>query len=468
MGMLMNRFNMLTQLRKDIKNHEDHGLNYNRFVLSAIIVHDCNDKNLTDCISRNFVRWAEMTGEYFLFITFVHPSNDWKQSRYCHDAYWIDNESLMVDNNCTEEEEERTIPLLRDFFGLSQEGSYLIITENISSKDFQIVPITTNTIENQLQLLTEYCNVEASGKEHTPAEYKNLLNSLKADACHINMSILDILIDFTSITSKIINYKEKTNQLKHADGVIDRLRNELKKYNGPCLEDQLFHLFEAMIIVFTKFQKNDISLLNPSFRNSTYSTSISEQYLDDYSKKLYKSYSLLSSFFKYKAEDIDYSGLTIYLGKIVENELNVSICQMLRCSMGIIMPEYFNKYCEIKDDVNVRVGNQNVKLNEAISEGSTKLKAIPMGPLLFAYKTMYCHPERISPRPQTDKIEELDSTMLDFLNDYRSKYRNAAAHIDSNSDVTYQGAKVAFKQFLDEFIEKLYNIRIKLSTPKEA
>lgn len=455
MGLLMNRFNMLTQLRKDIKNHEDRGLNYNKFILSAIIVHDSNDKNLTDCISRNFVKWAEMTGDYFLFITFVHPSTDWKQSDYCHDDNCIDKDSLMVDNNLTEEEEKRTIPLLRDFFGLRQDGSFLIITENICSKDYQIVPITSKTIEKQLQLLTEYCNVEASGKEHTPAEYKKLLNSLKTVACHKRKYIMDIVIDFTSIISKPKNKKEKTKQLVHAKGVIEKRKNKLKKYKGPHREDKIFNLYEAMVIV-------DNNTSDP-IESTPY-----KQFMDDYSKYLYDSYCKLLSRFKNKTEDIDYSGLTIYLGKIVENELNVSVCQMLRCSMGINMPEFFNKYCEEKGIVKVRAGSRKVDINEAISEGSTNLKSIPMGPLLIAYDNMYHHPDKISPSPQTDILKELDQTMLDFLDDYRENYRNAAAHIDLHSDVTYQGAKAAFKQFLDNYIEKLYNIRIEFSTSREA
>ncbi len=464
MGMIMNRFNMLTQIRKDIKKDKDLGINLNQFILSGIIVHDTNDLELIDCISKHFVEWAEMTGDHFLFITFVRPSEDWKKSKFCHDAYWIDKNNLMADSK-NAEDEERTIPLLRNFLGLPKSGSYLMATNDLSSNDFHKIPITSNTIVSQLQLLTNYCNKEASGEEHSPADFKRLLRTLKADDYVLNTSLLDIMIDFASITSKLVDNKERETQLKHADKVIDNLRSYLKVYEGTDYEERLFNLCEAIVIVFNKFSNTDKFLLRPELRNLFSEESSSKKYMDEYSNKLLYTYRLLSSIFIGSKEPLDYSGLTIYLGKIVENELHLSVGQMIRWSMGIEMPKYFNKYCKFRRVI-VQTGQQTIDLNKSIFKGCSRLKSVPIGPLMIAYNTVINYPWNIDPIPNSDRLHRLDRKLVEFIDYYRSKYRNPAGHLDPDSIITYEGAKNAFQTFLTDYLIQLYKIRIELSRPK--
>lgn len=460
MGMIMNRFNMFTQLRKDIKKSEDKGIDYKRFVLSGIVVHDTNDHDLIDCMSRNFVKWAEMTGEHFLFITFIHPSVEWKKSKYCHDGYWIDKDNLMVDSKFTEEDEERTIPLLRDFMDIPQSGSYLLLTDNLCSNTPHLIPISAQTIEGQLLLITKYCNEEYSGKEHFPADFKKLLKDLQAGEFSIMNSLLDVLIDFSSITSQLVRNCEemRVEQLSQADVVINNLRAKLYCYQGEDFEERLFHLFECLEMVFKKLYEHKISHY-PSFDNQMVLRS--KKYLDVYSKKLLESYNYLSTITDAHAESLDYSGLTIYLGKIVENELHLSVGQMLRWAMGIDMPQYFNRYCGQRNRVTIQTGNQKVNINEPISysRNESRQKGIPMGTLLKAYEYMYYRPDEISPAPMLGRLQELNSGLLSFLRDFCSKFRNRAGHLDDNSRQTYEGAKEAFDEFINDYLVQLYRIK---------
>ena len=321
MGMLMNRFNMLTQLREDIKQNKDMGFNHQSFVLSGVVVHDTNDHELIECMGKNFVKWAEMTGHHFLFITFIPPSIEWKNSTYCHDGFWIDKDNLLVDSSFSKEDEERTMPLLRDFMGLPQLGSFLMLTENLCSNTFYKIPICSGTIEEQFALITRYCEDEFNGVDHTPADFKKLLSALNAGEFSIMNSLLDVLIDFTAITSNLVENGEekKREQLKQADNVIDKVRAMLRLYQGDDFEDRLFHLFECTEIVFTRLFNKNQAYLEPDYRGAQAIHFESEQYMDEYSTKLLETYSLLSSIIsKREGEDLDYSGLTIYLGKIVE------------------------------------------------------------------------------------------------------------------------------------------------------
>lgn len=465
MGMYMNRFNMLKQFRKDIEDDKVFGFNYKRFALTGIIVQDVNDDALISRVSSLFFKWAEMTGDNFLFITFIQPSIAWN-NEHTDDSYWIDMSRLMADSTFTKEDEERTVPLLRDFLGLPSSGSYLVLTDDLSSNNFYEVPISAETIEDQLLLVTKYCDDDASGVEHTPGDFKKLLTSLNAKEYKSVNALLDILIDFTSMISSLIDKEPHLHeeQLRHVDSVIDKLRTMMKAYNGPDYEEKVFHLFEMMEIVYTKLFRTYQSRLDPRHRPDEQSNHVSNRYLDNYSNRLYRTYSLLSSITRRTAENLDYSGLTIYLGKIVENELHLSIEQMVRYAMGIDMPTYYNKYCSLCRKLEIQVGKQFVNLNRRQfqsdnTRAEAKLQGIPMGTLLVTYETMLERPETVYPEPDTDRLQELDSETMSFLKNFSSSYRNPAGHLDSNSKQTYKGASEAFNQFLDNYLVHLYDIK---------
>lgn len=199
MGLFLNRFHMLKQLRDYINDKSTYNQDLNNLVLSGIVVHDPNDEDLIKHVSNNFVKWAEMTGKHFLFITFIHPSEDWKESRHCHKNWEIDMDNLMTDRSFSEEDENSTIPLLRNFMGLPENGSFLMLTDNLCSKTFFQIPISAETIENQFIQITKYCDEEAAGAEHTPADFKKLLSILKYSETSIDKWIIDVLIDFESL-----------------------------------------------------------------------------------------------------------------------------------------------------------------------------------------------------------------------------------------------------------------------------
>lgn len=227
MGMFLNRFHMLKQLREYIKHKSTDNQDLNNLVLSGIIVHDPNDENLVKCVSNNFVKWAEKTGKHFLFITFITPSEDWKKSRHCHKNWEIDIDNLMTDRSFSEEDEKRTIPLLRNFMDLPDDGSFLMLTNDLCSNTFYKIQISAEIIEKQFIQITEYCDEEAAGAEHTPADFKQLLNTLKYSEISIDKWIIDVLIDFESLISPFIERSflsedANTEQLNHANDVIKK------------------------------------------------------------------------------------------------------------------------------------------------------------------------------------------------------------------------------------------------------
>lgn len=478
MGMFLNRFHMLKQLREYIKHKSTDNKDLNNLVLSGIIVHDPNDENLVKCVSNNFVEWAEMTGKHFLFITFITPSEDWKKSRHCHKNWEIDIDNLITDSSFSEEDEKSTIPQLRDFLGLQKNGSFLMLTDNLCSNTFYQIPISAETIEKQFIQITKYCDKEAAGAKHTPADFKQLLNALKYSEISIDKGIIDVLIDFESLISPFIersflSENANTEQLNHANDVIKNVRDVLHNYIGEDFEDKVFNLYEC-IAYFNRLKsksENDFRYghrphMEEDLEDDYYGWDSIEyecnlvrhecnlMFLDKYSLKLYKTYRLLSFVIRNAPDNLDYSGFTIYLGKIVENELNLSLGQMLRWAMDIDMPTYYNQYCAGRGNIFVTAGNSRAYLNQRLTENGTQLKSIPIGILLWAYRSI---PENHV--LMQDRITKLNERLLDFLKDFSDKYRNPAGHMDNDSERTYRGAQQAFEEFLNNYLYQLDKIK---------
>lgn len=496
MGMFLNRFHMLKQLREYIKHKSTDNQDLNNLVLSGIIVHDPNDENLVKCVSNNFVKWAEMTGKHFLFITFITPSEDWKKSRHCHKNWEIDIDNLMTDSSFSEEDEKSTIPQLRDFLGLQKNGSFLMLTDKLCSNTFYQIPISAETIEEQFIQITKYCDEKAAGAEHIPADFKLLLDALnkyseistdnKYSEISTDKWIIDVIIDFESLISPFIEHSfpsflsenANTEQLNHASVVINNVREELHNYIGEDFEDKVFNLYEC-IAYFNRLKsksENDSRYghrphMEEDFEDDYYGWDSTEyewnfgrhewnlRLLDKYSLKLYKTYRLLSFVIRNAPDNLDYSGFTIYLGKIVENELNLSLGQMLRWAMNIDMPTYYNKYCAGRGNIFVAAGNSRAYLNQRLTENGTQLKSIPIGTLLWAYRSIPENHYAIQ-----ERIKNLSNELLAFLQNFSDNYRNPAGHMDNDSERTYRGAQQAFEEFLDHYLYQLDKIKSALLT----
>lgn len=486
MGMVLNRFAMLKQLRNDIKYD---GYYSRKFKLSAVIVHDPNDRELVNCVSQNFVRWAEMTGKNFLFISFVEPSTEWKRSSMASDRYSVNKDYLLTDNDFTHENEETTNPLLREFMGLPPAGSYLMLTNDLCSNTFHKVSISTNSLEHCLLQITDYCDDEAHGIDHGPGDFNSLLDNLNADEYSHSNTFIDALLDLTSMFSKADNDYELSEQKDRAKKVIQRLKEQLECASDEDYEEKLFRLYES-IRYFSKLQRplrfkprgaarptaiTHFECLQHStlgyITSDSYSNYSSEpdstEWLDEYSQKLLKSHDEMKKII-FSSPDLDYSGLTIYLGKIVENETNLSIGQLLRYVMGIDMPEYYNKYCADMRNVSIPAGNTYINMNQFASwecnYDKAPLKSVPMGSLVYAYSDMYGGQRDYPCVPLWNRFEELTVELIDFLLNFSINYRNLAAHIDHDSSRTYFGAKHAFDEFMDHFLPELYHLKQKLTS----
>jgi hypothetical protein len=188
--------------------------------------------------------------------------------------------------------------------------------------------------------------------------------------------------------------------------------------------------------------------------------------LDGKSKTLWNTYSRLFVFISCESQpdELDYSAFILYLAKIVETELNLSICQMLRQSMGIAMPLYYNRYCHETDRVCIPTAKQDVPLNKYIYQyaGRRKvLEGVALGNLLHAYKTAIGEETSRNFNWHVPNPENLEIMPCVFLSLWENliKVRNDAAHSKSVDRDLYKRAELFFIEFQESFISRLYMIK---------
>lgn len=472
MGMMMNRFDMFCQMRDDLKRTD----NFNKFVLSAVIVHDNNDQKLIDEIKANFLNWSEVTGEKFLFITFVTPSDTWRKSKYCIDAYYVDKHTLMADHHLSREDEEATNSMLRDFMDLPSRGSFIMLTERLDSLDLRRISTSANAINKQLEMITDYCN---SQEEHQPSNFNRLISELNGVQSKTRKSFIDILIDYTSLISPLKAFGShftKRKQEKTAAAVLKARQEELEKLEN----DSYFDEYSDLSVIAEVAIRNS-SLKAHRWKGHSLLLDIDkEQFrlLSDYSQNIYQTYRFLEQIILENREfdipfKLDFSFLTINLGKIIEYELNLSILQMLRFMMGIEMPSYFNNYSRQRGDIEIPAGNISVKINCPLDVRNedvdhAPLKGLTIGNLMYAYEDVAINGVSISPLPEMTRLIRLKEDTLRFFKRFASRYRNKASHIDLKSYQTYQEAKTAFQEFLKVHLPVLYVIKNSLKSPRNG
>lgn len=451
MGVVLNRFDKLYEL----KGQEQYS-GCSQYKLVAVIVHNPKDHSLCEHIRENFIDFAEMTGKNFLFLTFIQPPTEYlKKIR----SGQYPMAKLML-SDCAQGKDVETLvaPLLRNYYDIKEEEySYIIISQGLSAKSFYKVRITCSSLPYQLLKIKRYCD--------TPDDLSKLLQELDAEAYDANEALIDSLLKITSLISpRTTEYKcdYRYPQRKIALQIFKEEKEKIKTAMRHLSEDksdkvlELYDLIEHTYInVFCDGRKEQVE----AEKCENFSL------FDKHSKMFWKTYDRLRKYISEKDRDeLDYSAFTLYLGKIVENELNLSICQMVRKAMGINMPEFYNRYCYRMDKVEIPTLKMDVPVNKYKKDNNGKkyLESVPLGNLLYAYKTAVGieAPYYDWEVPFPDDLEDLPEEFL-LVWEQIAHIRNNAAHTGNVDKTQFNQAKNLFKKFQD-FYEDIYIIKQEL------
>ena len=453
MGCILNRFDRLMELRNDQAINE-------QFKLTAIIVHDPKDHKLVDYIISHFDFLSRATGENFLFITFAQPSIENADAL----NRWEYKYTQLFVSDSPQEDDTATIinPLIRDYYSLPADGSYMVIANKLLDDKVYIVSITKQSLLNQLMYLTEYCKC--------PTNFDELIRQLEGESINIKEMLGDSLLKIVSLISPISSRKKY--------GLYSRSQREMAK---QTINEEKQKLHDALKQSsdnedLTKDVLKIYEIIENAYRNVFYQGSnfpkrvsgcTNYDLLDDKSKAFWRTFSRLVYFINHdesQPNELDYSAFILYLAKIVENELNLSICQMLRQSMGIAMPRYYNRYCNETDPTWIPTENQDVALNKYVylPSGTRRvLEGVALGNLLHAYKTAIGeepshHRHWHVPYPR--KLAIMPDSFLPLW-EKLAKVRNDAAHSRSVDEYMYRKTENFFEVFQRSFISILYEIK---------
>ncbi len=453
MGYILNRFDKLMELKNNESVNE-------QFKLTAIIVHDPRDKNLKDHIRSHFLEFAELTGKNFLFITFIQPPEKYadalRRGKFEHAKL------LVCDSNPFSEIDTFINPMLRDYYGLPQDGSYLVLAKKLSDNEAYRVSTTTGSLPYQLMHLTSYCN--------HPHDFDGLIRNLRGESINIKEILGESLLKLVSLISSrpddcppFASYAQQETAKKTINEKKVKLLAALKRSSeDEELTDKVLSLYGVIEYVY-------LNVLN---QNRLYSNYVFEclnyRLLDVESRRFWNTYSRLSRFMHHAiCDELDYSAFILYLAKIVETELNHSVCQMLRQSMGIAMPEFYNRYCYNANISSIPTARLDVPLNKyKINEdGIRTLEGVPLGNLLHAYMTAVGIEIRYDDWgvPNPECLRPLQNDFLPLWEAFVTR-RNDAAHSRTVDVNAFRITKNLFSEFLQCYLSDLYRIKVELRT----
>lgn len=453
MGYILNRFDRLMELKNDQAINE-------QFKLTAIIVHDPKDHKLVDYIKSHFFYFSRATGENFLLITFIEPSKEidkaLKRGKYKY-------AQLLVSDSPQEEGAATTInPLIRDYYSLPADGSYMVIANKLLDKLAYRVSITMQSLQNQLMYLTEYCDC--------PTYFDELIRQLEGESINIKEMLGDSLLKIVSLISPSSppdEYEDHSRpQREMAKKTINEEKQKLLRALRQSSDNEDLTEYVLKIYEIIEYTYRNVFYQGRYFPRRV-SGCYNYELLDDKSKTFWRSFSRLVYFIDHDGslpDELDYSAFILYLAKIVETELNLSICQMLRQSMGIAMPRYYNKYCRETDQAWIPTEKKDVPLNRYFYQPSGRgkvLEGVALGDLLHAYMTAIGEEPSHNRHwhvPYPMNLIEIPFEFLSLWEDLKD-VRNDAAHSISVDRDMFEKTEDFFGDFQRSFISILYRIK---------
>lgn len=332
---------------------------FSRFSLFAIILTDpVKDPSFYKYVQENFSFFDRLTGSNFLFFSIVKEANlkkyqsEWK-FRAFHDinAYKQNNAAENVIHS------EFAIHALCSILGIDYDDTPTLIVSNTLPFG-QICKIDTCTagLEKQLKELSRIGDY-LKNKISTVPLYDLIVESNKLGQFAENVELLDCDMGVLKNVSSVLQAVSVEGIFN--DYTLGRLKNQLYKNSnyighGSLSEERIL---ETLCLV-QGVEKNLKKHLQQSTLLFQRSLSIPESIQKKWKSIQYttNNYLKAAAFVSNKMsmflrEIDDYSMYTFPLCKSFETEINLSVVQLIRKELGVLMPIYFSKYCSEKDDL---------------------------------------------------------------------------------------------------------------------
>ena len=461
MGLPISNFSTFLSL---CDRQRDSGINklFSQFKLTVIVLGDPKDPEIID----KFKTVNRMTGQDLLFITFTSSPyhyrvnfREWNKYEELDDTT---RDRLRQLNDVSTIDDIGMADLARRFNLSPSHLPALIITNDLRAREAVVLRTTKEQISKQLVLLA----LEVA-ERNAPIDIRNLeLVKSSPDA---------LLCDFRSSTSEILTNAFGNIQLKENPN-----DQEAKDWNDKAVNDSLQRLNTMDDTSETALAEREEELMDYATNRlvqaqRTSPTASNNRFVIDENKMqgiesdtltTLRTYNLLTRQFVSKPENglpedfkYDYSALSLYLSKVLENELAYSIVQQMRQVKGIPMPDYYCKLFKGKNDADYKVKTASDKAVDLNKKQGRYWGAPALGEMRMVYQKLAA---------DGAPLYAFDDVFMDYIWQPLIHERNMAAHRNPIDWIRFDTTYNYFRRFIDEgYCNQLIEIKETLKPREE-
>jgi hypothetical protein len=434
-----------------LKNNEEIRKIFEKFTLFAFVLYVPQEHpEIMHALQRRYQTLHEDTGKDFLFFSFFKPSRTWLKQQRSQDEPYADmlniplfdakKQRIHVNKSSKKikQEEIRQSELHISLVSQQLQISYaqmpcLVVTTSLhSSQEYIVVPFSQHDLSAKLiklgEIATAYAAKQSSSLNLNDTHLlKNDTNLLKNDTylleivrqelsksysdtivSYILDPFIDSLIDMLDI-SAFTDTSETKSRLERYQELIQHLRGSLASLADVDLlesdyaQQRMKRLDRYCDVVCRLLAQYADLLTLPSSSNAM--IDVDTQLLETESALFLSTFqrvwSAYQSLYAESSTQLDYSTFTISLTKMIENEINLSIIQVVRQLLGIDFPTWYNTYQEGKK-AKIISGKLEIDFNRfvhkqlvlpGIGQSYTVAKYSSLKDLLKHKVSMYAQPE---------------------------------------------------------------------------
>lgn len=438
-------------LANDVIPEAEQHLDFSRFKLTAIIVHDPNDESFKNYLKSKFDELSEMTGDMCLFISFISPDNP----RYFY------QESALSFIQGTDIDSVEEMEKVRRLFNLNGFGfPLLLLTDSIRSNSYYVIPTSESSVVKQLFDIKSFCRSQYGACKLQSPSVRQLVQSLDSTAV-MRGCVKPIGRILADIEAEHIKRGDSPNEQRAKSIWRNKKILELKREIDwdRQSDEATTQKIDSLVDAYTPYVEyehdsfNDQS--NPYLLNPDRFEGCGEGTVNAMRQFNRMSCEYIRRINDYGGDTTTVTIMCSLLGRMFEKEIAYSIVQKMRESVGIEMPEY---YCEYKpaavDEYVVSNRFYSIDLNK-YNENTHSLQYPELGPLKGIFIDMIVHEEI-----EVDEI--LASKQFTDLWDNMKNARNDTSHAMDINESLFEQAWTVFNIIWDDYLPHMIELKNQL------
>lgn len=496
MGFPLSTFQHLAGLCRD---EYDARYRFSRYKVVAVVVHDPDDRSFKRKMKSSFERLHVTTGPEFAFITFINPSENWKQE---HQDWMEDRERLAAGDGC---DDPAFFHALQEQLELP-DSPCLVLTDDLMSDSYLVLATSEDRFVEQMEEIGRFAEAREGRFPVLGSEFTAFMQTLgtvwvqrTADGRSLAANVADLvavpaLTGKGAVRERMAREDQKRRAQEYVRQKLHTLQNELERARDNTDEeaaaDILSRLSDYMALIAREARIAPPYAIGPAGLRREWSGrpfgNMSDflirksdcRGMEGFSWNCLMNYNRLLPLyfapelaFERSRVDLDflavepfltdYSSLVICFCKAVEEEINASVVQLLRQLLGVDMPEYYRLFQKGLQDpeCRVRTKGKTIKFNQTgaqVGEDRFTDRTIPIGDFVYATRTL---------------VEKRDVNLLmgpfgmdPFLQDVYefAMFRNEACHNRLFNEKQFIEMHDRFLSLLDGYLYGMISLKRRL------